>query len=107
MDRGEGEMKLLRQSRTKGVGGLAGIGVTSVGLMFVVLPALATSAGGQIPPPSITKNVIPIDEPTGGQSNDCDFFYGPNGFTKAGFGKPTFQYRITNPKNGEYKTNVG
>ncbi len=99
-------MKRLRQSRKNVIGGLATIGVVSVALLFVVLPALATSAGAQIPPPSIGKNVTPVDEPTGGQSNDCVFFYGPSGFTKAGFGQPTYQYRIANPKTGQYKTTV-
>ncbi len=100
-------MKLLRQSRKKVVGGLLAIGVLSVGLMFVVLPAFATSAGVQIPPPSIPKNIVPIDEPTGGQSNDCAFFYSASGFSKAGSARPTYQFRIANPKSQTYTTTVG
>jgi SdrD B-like domain len=101
-------MRYLRNKR-----GLAGVGAlaTVIGVtMWVVLPALAAPPGSgntasapytQVPPPASPSGIIPIDEPTGGQSNDCAFFYTApdNQTTKS---QPTFQFRISNPKKGDF-----
>ena len=64
-------------------------------MMFIVFPALASTAGGAVPPPS-TAGVMPIDVDTGGQSNDCAVFNS----TAAN------QFRIANPKSKTYSTSV-
>lgn len=90
-------MKGLRHHRKALLVGLATLGI-SVAMVMFVLPALATPAGQTIKPPS-TLGILPVDVPTGGQSNDCAVFY-PNG-------GPLYQYRISNPKSQTYKTMVG
>jgi hypothetical protein len=87
-------MKKLRSVRA-----LVVLGVLTVLAIFVVLPALASTAGQPVPPPSALHNVTPTDVATGGQPNDCAVFYG----TAA---PPPYQYRISNPKDGTYQTNV-
>ncbi len=77
--------------------GLVGAGTLVSLILFVVLPAMATPPGAAILPPSIPKNVTPVDVATGGQSNDCAVFHS----TAAN------QYRISNPKTGTYRTTVG
>jgi SdrD B-like protein len=78
---------------------------TVIGIVtFVVLPAVASTAGAStayspVPPPASPSGIVPIDQPTGGQSNDCDFFYTHNNTTKP---EPTFQFRISNPKKGTF-----
>jgi len=64
-------------------------------MMFIVLPALASTPGQPVPPPS-TSAVMPIDVNTGGQPNDCAVF----GSTAAN------QFRISNPKSQTYSTSV-
>ncbi len=92
-------MSWVAKNSRKLVGGLAVTVALAGSLALVVLPALATSPGAAIPPPSIPKNVTPINVATGGQSDDCTVFY-PGG------GKPTYQYRIANPKTKTYTTRV-
>ena len=82
-------MKWERRGLKAAAGALVAFG-SLVGLvLFVVLPAFATSAGGPIPPPSIPKGVTPVDVPTGGQSNDCSVFYANDPADM-----PAYQYRI-------------
>jgi hypothetical protein len=88
-------MKRMRSLR-----GLAGLAVIVGLLTFVVLPALATTPGAAVPPPS-TSGVMPIDYNTGGQSNDCALFYASNPSAQ-----PAYQYRIANPKSQKYTTTV-
>ena len=74
-----------------------------IGLVtFVVVPALASVAGGAVPPPSATQQVLPTDYNTGGQSNDCQVFYASNPGSL-----PPYQYRISNPQTGTYTTTAG
>ena len=78
------------------LGGAFATGAVLIAVMlFVVLPALASTPGGPVPPPS-TSGVMPIDVNTGGQSNDCALF----GSTAAN------QFRISNPKSQTYSTSV-
>jgi SdrD B-like domain len=73
--------------------------------LFMVLPAFGSSAlsssisapGSPVPPASTYQGITPIDQATGGQSNDCSFFYAINNTTKP---QPTYQFRIANPKKG-------
>ena len=86
---------LWRVSKIR-IGGFLAAGGVLVGLMmFIVLPAIASTAGQPVPPPS-TQGVMPIDVNTGGQSNDCAVF----GSTAAN------QFRIANPKSQTYSTSV-
>jgi hypothetical protein len=86
---------LRRVSRVR-IGGAVAAGGLVIALMtFVVLPALASSPGQPVPPPS-TNGVMPIDVNTGGQSNDCAVF-GSAGAN---------QFRISNPKSQTYSTSV-
>ena len=86
---------LWRVSKIR-TGGLLAAGGLLVGLMmFIVLPALASTAGQPVPPPS-TAGITPIDVDTGGQSNDCYVF----GSAAAN------QFRIANPKSKTYSTSV-
>ena len=86
---------LWRVSRIRISGFLAAGGLLIGLVMFIVLPALASTAGQPVPPPS-TSGVMPIDVNTGGQSNDCALF----GSTAAN------QFRISNPKSQTYSTSV-
>ena len=86
---------LWRVSRIRISGFLAAGGLLIGLVMFIVLPALASTAGQPVPPPS-TSGVMPIDVNTGGQSNDCALF----GSTAAS------QFRISNPKSQTYSTSV-
>jgi SdrD B-like protein len=74
---------------------LAGLGLLAGLTLFVVLPALASTPGAFVPPPS-TQGITPVDINTGGQSNDCALF------GSAG----TYQFRISNPKTQSYTTTV-
>jgi hypothetical protein len=94
-------MERLRRNR-RAVGGLAVIGALTVVVTFVVVPALASAPGANVPPPSATLNVMPTDVATGGQSNDCQVFYASNPSSL-----PPYQFRISNPKTGTYSTTVG
>ena len=86
---------LWRVSKIR-IGGFLAAGGVLVGLMmFIVLPALASTAGQPVPPPS-TLGVMPIDVDTGGQSNDCAVFNSP----------AANQFRIANPKSKTYSTSV-
>jgi hypothetical protein len=80
--------------------GLVGVGVVAGLLTLVVLPALASTPGTAVPPPS-TSGVTPIDVNTGGQSNDCAIFYAGNPSAQ-----PAYQFRIANPKSQKYTTTV-
>jgi hypothetical protein len=71
----------------------AGLAAIVGATLWVVLPALATAPGVNIPPPS-ANGVMPVDYPTGGQNNDCSLF-GDAALNS---------YRIANPKDGIYKT---
>jgi SdrD B-like protein len=93
-------MGYLRGARRSLVIGSAVLAAAVVTVLFVVLPALATPPGVRIPPPSVQKGITPIDVPTGGQSDDCSVFYASAGT------KPTYQYRISNPKSKTYSTTV-
>jgi hypothetical protein len=88
-------------NRKRSVQALAGIVLAAALLAFVVLPALASTPGTAVPPPS-TRGVMPVDVNTGGQSNDCQLFYAGNSAAQ-----PTYQYRIANPKSQTYTTTVG
>src|SRR5438445_10645415 len=70
--------------------GLVGAAVIAGLLTFVVLPALASTPGAAVPPPS-TSGVTPTDIATGGQSNDCALFYAGNPSAQ-----PAYQFRIAN-----------
>jgi hypothetical protein len=94
-------MGYLRGARRSLVIGSVALAVVVTCVLFVVIPAFATSSGAAIPPPSIPKGVVPIDVPTGGQSDDCSVFYASAGT------KPTYQYRISNPKTKTYSTTAG
>jgi len=83
------------------VGAVAALGVLIGLVLLVVLPALATTPGAPIPPPSIPKGITAVDVPTGGQSNDCAVFYANNAANQ-----PAYQYRISNPKSQKYTTTV-
>jgi hypothetical protein len=86
---------LWRVSKIR-IGGFLAAGGVLVGLMmFIVLPAIASTAGQPVPPPS-TLGVMPIDVDTGGQSNDCAVFNSP----------AANQFRIANPKSKTYSTSV-
>jgi hypothetical protein len=87
-------------SRKRTVQGVAGVILAAALLAFVVLPALASTPGTAVPPPS-TRGVMPVDVNTGGQSNDCQLFYAGNSAAQ-----PTYQYRIANPKSQTYTTTV-
>jgi hypothetical protein len=88
-------------NRKRTIQGLAGIVLAAALLALVVLPALASTPGTPVPPPS-TRGVTPLDVNTGGQSNDCALFYAGNSAAQ-----PTYQYRIANPKSQTYSTTVG
>jgi hypothetical protein len=79
---------------------VAGLFVVA-GLLALVLPALASTPGAAVPPPS-TRGVTPTDVNTGGQSNDCALFYAGNSSAQ-----PTYQFRIANPKSQTYTTTAG
>jgi hypothetical protein len=86
---------LWRLSKVR-IGGIFAVGGLLIGLMmFIVLPALASTPGQPVPPPS-TLGVTPIDFDTGGQSDDCAVF----GSSAAN------QFRISNPKSKTYSTSV-
>jgi SdrD B-like domain len=86
---------LSRFSKAR-VGGVFAAVALLIGLMmFIVLPALASTPGQPVPPPS-TSGVMPIDVNTGGQPNDCAVF----GSAAAN------QFRINNPKSQTYSTSV-
>lgn len=98
-------MHYLRSRRVLAVlGALAAVlGVT----LFMVLPAFGSSAmsssasapNSPVPPRSGYQQILPLDQATGGQSNDCSFFYSNN---KVSTPKPTYQFRIANPKKGNF-----
>jgi hypothetical protein len=88
-------MGYLRGARRSLLIGCSALAIVVVAVLLAVLPALATTPGGAILPPS-TNGVTPIDVNTGGQSNDCAVF------KSQGF----HQYRISNPKTGDYTTTV-
>ena len=92
-------MEGLRRNRKFAVGGLVVLGALIGLVTFVVVPALASTAGGSVPPPSATQQVLPTDVNTGGQSNDCQVFYASNPGSQ-----PPYQYRISNPQSGTYTT---
>lgn len=87
-------MNGLRQFGRKAVGGLALVGALAGLMMFVVLPALASTPGQAVPPASSPGGVTPIDVQTGGQDNDCSLFY-PSGSTLHAF-------YVDNPKSKSY-----
>src|SRR5437899_12995706 len=88
-------------NRKRTLQGLAGVLLAAALLTFVVLPALASTPGTAVPPPS-TRGVMPVDVNTGGQSNDCAIFYAGNSAAQ-----PTYQFRIANPKSQTYPTTAG
>jgi SdrD B-like domain len=103
-------MKALRHHRKSVVAGLVALGTLVSLVTFVVLPAVASTtavtataaaspAYSQVPPGATPSGIIPIDQPTGGQSNDCSFFYSNNSTTKP---QPAHQFRIANPKKGSF-----
>ena len=87
-------MKVLRRIGRKGAGGIAAAGVLVGLMMFVVLPAIASTPGSPVPPASSPDSVTPTDVQTGGQDNDCSLFY-PGGSTLHAF-------YIDNPKSKSY-----
>jgi hypothetical protein len=74
--------------------GLAALGALAALTLFVVVPALASSPGQQVPPASSPLGVTPVDYSTGGQRNDCSVFY-PGGTT-------LHKYLISDPKSKTY-----
>jgi len=76
------------------------LGLLVVLALFVVLPAFGV-VGSAVPPASSPLGVQAIEYNTGGQSNDCAVFYGTSTASK-----PSYQYRIDNPKTGTYTTVV-
>lgn len=88
-------------NRKRTVQGLVGISLAAAILALVVLPALASSPGTAVPPPS-TLGVTPVVFNPGSQSNDCAAFYAGNSAAQ-----PKYQYRIASPKSQTYTTTVG
>jgi hypothetical protein len=89
-------MRYLRHGRRSIVGAITLAGALAGLLIFVVIPAFATTAGQAIPPASVANGVTPIDVSTGGQPNDCSVF---------GSTAP-YSYRISNPQSQTYTTTV-
>jgi hypothetical protein len=79
--------------RMRIVQGLALVGALTAVTWFVVVPAIASSAGSKIPPPS-ASGVTPTDFVVNDAPNDCKSFYGSAT-------APTYSFRI---KDGTSKT---
>jgi hypothetical protein len=85
-------MKYLRSKR-----GLAAFGALAAvvgATLFVVLPALASNAGDQVPPASSPGNVTPVDVSVGGNGNCSNLFPG------VGHLPALSEYDNPNPQNG-------
>ena len=87
-------MNVLRSKRA--VAGLAAALITLMGLtLFVVLPALASSAGSKVPPPSVS-GVLATDYYANDTPNDCGKLFYPSG------GAPTYAFRIKDGTSKKY-----
>ena len=109
-------MRALRHHRKSVVAGLVALGTLVSLVTFVVLPAVAsttavTATAAASPAYSLVlpgatpgSGIVPIDQPTGGQSNDCTFFYTHTANTSTNTTKPqpAYQFRIANPKKGQF-----
>jgi SdrD B-like domain len=82
-------------TKQRTIAALAGIGLLVGIMLLVVLPALASPAGSLVPPAS-SRGIVPVDVPTGGQSNDCAIFHS----------SAANQFRIANPKSQPYSLTV-
>ena len=86
-------MRLMRNRRAAILGATVGAVVCAALLAVMALGAGALAPTQQIPPASQTWNVMPIDWPTGGQSNDCALFATDPQTVPA-----PYQFRIDNPQ---------
>ena len=86
-------MRLMRNRRAAILGATVGAVVCAALLAVIALGAGALAPTQQIPPASQTWNVMPIDWPTGGQSNDCALFATDPQTVPA-----PYQFRIDNPQ---------
>jgi hypothetical protein len=82
-------------TKQRTIAALAGIGLLVGITLLVVLPALASSPGSLVKPPS-SQGITPVDVATGGQSNDCAIFNS----------SAANQFRISNPKTQTYSSTV-
>jgi hypothetical protein len=84
-------MKFLRNK--KRLAGLGAVGVTVATTLFVVLPALASSPGDYVNPPSTGAHVLPFDVAVGGSGACANLFTGNHSL-----GAGVMEYDNNNPK---------
>lgn len=84
-------MKFLRSERR--LVAVGAVVAAVIATLFVVLPALASSAGDYVNPPSTGANVLPLDVAIGGTGNCSNLF---TGGTSLGSG--VMDYKNNNPR---------
>jgi hypothetical protein len=86
-------MRFLRNKRL--LAALSAVGATVAATMFIVLPALASSPGDYVNPPSTAAHVLPYDVAFGGNGACSNLFTGGHSL-----GAGVHEYDNNNPKSG-------